>query len=87
MSIGKYVTNLGVIGALLGVLGTMKQTQNMPRDWRRFIVWGVWAAGLLLALAGVAKQQDDEEFEAAAKEADRAERDAAKALAKARKRA
>lgn len=87
MSIGKYVTNLGVIGALLGVLGTMKQTQNMPRDWRRFIVWGVWAAGLLLALAGVAKQQDDEEFEAATKEADRAERDAAKALAKARKRA
>ncbi|MGD9606501.1 MAG: hypothetical protein AB7V10_03360 [Leucobacter sp.] len=87
MSIGKYVTNLGVIGALLGVLGTMKQTQNMPRDWRRFVVWGVWAAGLLLALASVAKQQDDEEFEAAAKEADRAERDAAKALAKARKRA
>lgn len=30
MSIGKYLTNLGVIGALMGALGTAKQAQAMP---------------------------------------------------------
>lgn len=78
MSFGKYLTNIGVISALLGVLGTMRQTQSMPKDWRRFVVWGVWGASLLLAIASVAKQPQDEEYEAAAKEADRAERRAAK---------
>jgi hypothetical protein len=78
MSFGKYLTNIGVIGALLGALGTMRQTQSMPKDWRRFVVWGVWGAGLLLAVVSVAKQPQDEEYEAAAKEADRAERRAAK---------
>ena len=78
MSIGKYVTNFGVIAALIGALSTMRQTQNMPKDWRRFVVWGVWAAGLALAIAGVAKQPDDERHEAAMKEAERAERRAAK---------
>ena len=78
MSIGKYVTNRGVIAALLGALGTVKQTQRMPSDWRRYLVWGVWAAGLVLAIVGVAKQPDDEEHETALKELDRAERRAAK---------
>ncbi len=78
MSFGKYLTNIGVIGALLGALGTMRQTQSMPKDWRRFVVWGVWGAGLLLAVVSVAKQPQDEEYEAAVKEADRAERRAAK---------
>ncbi|CAG7597489.1 hypothetical protein ACFPZL_06780 [Leucobacter soli] len=64
MSIGKYLTNMGVIGALFGALGTARQAQSMPRDWRRFLVWGVWAAGLVLAIVGVAKQLDDEQFEA-----------------------
>ncbi len=62
MSIGKYLTNAGVIGALLGALGAARQAQQLPRDWRRILVWVVWAAGLTLALASVAKQQDDEEF-------------------------
>ncbi len=78
MSIGKYLTNLGVIGAALGALGTARQTQAMPRDWRRFIVWGVWAAGLLLAIVGVAKQIEDEQFEAAQEQEARAERSARK---------
>lgn len=82
MAIGKYVTNIGVIAALLGALGTMKQTQSMPKDWRRFVVWGVWAAGLALAIAGVAKQPEDEMYEARVKEEERAER----RLAKQRKR-
>jgi len=82
MSIGKYVTNPGVIGALFGAFGTARQTQSMPRDWRRFVVWGVWAAGLVLALAGAAFQADDEEFEAAQK----AEHKAMKAEAKRQKR-
>ena len=64
MSIGKYLTNLGVIGALMGALGTAKQAQAMPKDWRRYLVWIVWAAGLALALASVAKQADDEQYEA-----------------------
>lgn len=78
MSIGKYLTNIGVLGALMGALGTMRQTQSMPKDWRRFIIWGVWAAGLLLAVVGVAKQPEDEEFETAQREAEREEKAAAK---------
>lgn len=71
MSIGKYLTNVGVIGALIGALGTLRQTQSMPKDWRRYLVWVVWAAGLALAIAGVAKQQDDEREEYELKEARR----------------
>lgn len=63
MQIGKYVTSPGVIGAALGALGTARKTQSMRRDWRRFIVWGVWAAGLALAIASVAMQEQDENFE------------------------
>lgn len=59
---GKYLTNLGVLGAAAGVVSTARRTSNMPRDWRRFIVWGVWAAGLVLAIAGVAMQNRDEEY-------------------------
>lgn len=61
MSIGKYVTNPGVIGAAAGALGTAKKTQAMRSDWRRFLVWGVWLAGLALAIASVAMQERDAE--------------------------
>ena len=74
MSIGKYVTNVGVLGALAGALGTARQTQSMRKDWRRFVIWGVWAAGLLLAIVSVAKQPEDEEFEAAQREVERREK-------------
>lgn len=78
MSIGKYVTNPGVIGAALGALGTARRTQSMRKDWRRFIVWGVWAAGLALAVASVAMQERDDDFEADEKAARQAEKTAAK---------
>jgi len=84
MSIGKYLTNIGVIGALLGALGTMKQTQAMPKDWRRYIVWVVWAAGLALAIAGVAKQADDEQYEADLKQLAREQKAATKAARRAK---
>lgn len=64
MSIGKYVTNPGVIGAAFGALSTARRTQDMRKDWRRFLVWGVWAAGLALAIASVAMQDTDDELEA-----------------------
>lgn len=86
MSIGKYLTNLGVIGALLGVLGTMRQTREMPNDWRRYIVWLVWLAGLVLALGAVAKQQDDEIYEAQLQAAQKQERRLAKEQKKVQKR-
>jgi hypothetical protein len=78
MSIGKYLTNAGVIGALVGALGTMRQTQQMPKDWRRYLIWVVWAAGLALALAGVAKQEDDEQREIELKKAQKAAKAARK---------
>ncbi len=82
MSIGKYLTNLGVIGALLGALGTARQTQQMPKDWRRYMLWVVWAAGLALALAGVAKQAEDEQYEAEVKQHEADQKAAAKAARK-----
>lgn len=63
MSIGKYVTNPGVIGAAAGALGTARKTQGMRNDWRRLLVWGVWLAGLALAIASVAMQETDSEHE------------------------
>lgn len=59
ISIGKYVTNFGVLGALAAAASTAKRAGSMPRDWRRYVVWFVWAAGLVLAIAGVAMQEDD----------------------------
>ncbi|MBL5974240.1 MAG: hypothetical protein D3X82_10875 [Candidatus Leucobacter sulfamidivorax] len=87
MSIGKYLTNFGVIGALLGALGTLRQTQAMPKDWRRYLIWGVWAAGLVLAIVSVAKQPEDEEHEERVKETERLEKARSKALAKAERKA
>lgn len=63
MSIGKYVTNPGVIGATVGALTTARRTQSMRKDWRRFLVWGVWLAGLALAVASVAMQEQDHDFD------------------------
>lgn len=59
MKIGKYITNFGVIGGLIGALGVAKQTKNMPADWRRYILWIVWALGLVLTIANIAKDSDD----------------------------
>lgn len=68
MSIGKYVTSPAVIGAALGAMSTAKRANTIPRDWRRFVVWGVWAAGLALAVASVAMQDQDAEYRAELKE-------------------
>lgn len=62
MKIGKYVTNLGVIGSLLGMIGVVRKTKNMAPDWRRYLVWGVWFLGLALSIADVAKEEEDELF-------------------------
>lgn len=61
MSIGKYITSPAVLGAALGAATTAKKTNAMPRDWRRYLVWGIWAAGLALAVATVAMQDRDTE--------------------------
>ena len=57
MKIGKYVTNIGVIASLAGAIGVRRQTQRMPSDFRRVIVWAVWALGVALAVASVAKDE------------------------------
>ncbi len=86
MSIGKYMTNFGVISGLIGGLSTMKQTQAMPRDWRRFVVWAIWGAGLLLTIAGVSKKIEDERFEEEQRELAQQLKAEAKAAKKAAKR-
>ncbi|GAA1317277.1 hypothetical protein ACFSWE_10775 [Leucobacter albus] len=63
IEIGKYLTNIGVLGAAAGVVSTARRTSTMPRDWRRFIVWGVWVAGLVLAIGSVAMQERDAELD------------------------
>ena len=63
MAIGKYVTNPGVIGSTLGALTTARKTSSMRKDWRRYLVWGVWFAGLALSVAAVAMQEMDREFD------------------------
>lgn len=63
VSIGKYVTSPSVLGAMLGAAGTAKRTKAMRKDWRRFLVWGVWLASLALAVAGVAMREEDREFD------------------------
>lgn len=58
MKIGKYITNIGVITSIIGAFGVYRQTERMPSDFRKIIVWVVWALGVVLAIASVAK--DDE---------------------------
>ncbi|QBE47901.1 hypothetical protein [Leucobacter triazinivorans] len=82
MSIGKYVTNPGVIGAALGAVSTARRTQSMRQDWRRWLVWGAWLAGLALAIASVAMHEQDAEFDSA----QNAERELAKRRKKQRGR-
>lgn len=72
MSIGKYVTDPGVIGAAFGAIGTARRAQSMRKDWRRFIVWGVWLAGFALAVASVAMHDQDQEHEELVKSQKRA---------------
>jgi len=62
VQIGKYVTNPGVIGSAFGAMTTARRTRAMRHDWRRYLVWGVWLAGLALSIATVAMQEQDEEF-------------------------
>lgn len=64
MQIGKYITSPAVIGAALGAVGVARKSAGMRKDWRRYLVWGTWLAGLALAVAGVAMQEQDREFEA-----------------------
>lgn len=64
MSIGKYVTSPAVIGAALGAVSAAKRAGSIPNDWRRYLIWGVWAAGFALAIASVAMQKEDEEYQA-----------------------
>lgn len=64
ITIGKYVTNLSVLGAAAGAYSTAKRTKSMPPDWRRYVVWAVWAGSLVLAISSVAMQDRDEDFTA-----------------------
>lgn len=61
--IGKYLTNFGVIGAILAIFGVIRQTREMPRDWRVVIIWLVWLLSVVLAILGVAKRESDEQFQ------------------------
>jgi hypothetical protein len=58
--VGKYVTNIGVISALLAVFGVIRQSRQMPKDWRLAIVWAIWLFGVSLAVASVANRERDE---------------------------
>jgi len=82
VSIGKYVTDFGVIGSLMGAIGTARQTQSMRRDWRRFVVWIVWAAGLVLAISSVSMREQDSAYEASEKDRHRNVAQAEKAAKK-----
>ncbi|RRD61758.1 hypothetical protein [Leucobacter sp. OH1287] len=71
MRIGKYITNFGILSSLAGAIGVSKQTKNMPKDWRRYVVWGVWLAGVVLTIASVKLADEDKEFIAQKKEFDK----------------
>lgn len=61
MKLGKYVTNIGVLSTLMGALGVSKQTKKMPHDWRRLLVWAGWLIGLVLTVASVAMDPNENE--------------------------
>lgn len=62
LRIGKYVTNFGVLSAALAVFGVIRQSREMPKDWRIALIWVAWAIGLVLAIVGVAKRESDEQY-------------------------
>ncbi|MDO4241611.1 MAG: hypothetical protein Q4C71_03665 [Microbacteriaceae bacterium] len=90
MGVGRYLLNFGVISSIAGSIGVAKQTEKMPQDWRRVLVWGVWAAGVVLAFASVRYAESDkahiEANKAAKKEEKEQEKKAAKELHKKRQK-
>lgn len=62
IQVGKYLTNWGVIGAFVAVFSVIRQSREVPKDWRLALIWVVWLIGLVLAIAGVAKRASDEEY-------------------------
>ncbi|WP_166984537.1 hypothetical protein [Canibacter zhoujuaniae] len=86
MGVGRYVTNMGVIGSLLGALGVRKQTKEMPADWRRYVVWLSWVLSFILAVASVRKSENDKDYIARGKAARKEHAKREKAAKKAAKR-
>ena len=61
----KYLFNLGLISAVLGVIGVIRQTQRGPRDWRLLLGWLTWGIGVAIAVGTVieqAKEHEDEKW-------------------------
>ena len=61
----KYLFNLGLISAVLGVVGVIRQTQHGPRDWRLLLGWLTWGIGVAIAVGTVieqAKEHEDEKW-------------------------
>lgn len=61
IAIGKYVTNLSVLGSVAGVVSTARSTKDMRKDWRRYLVWAAWLVGVVLAIGNVAMQEREQE--------------------------
>jgi hypothetical protein len=49
----KYLLNVSVVGAVIGVWGPIQATKKGPRDWRLALAWASWAIGLLVAITSV----------------------------------
>lgn len=68
MEIGRYVFNFGIITSALSSIAIIRQTKQMPKDWRRYLVWGSWATSFVLAVLSVRYADSDKEYIAERKE-------------------
>lgn len=61
----KFLFNAGVIGALVGATGVIRQTISGPRNWRLILMWLSWGIGVAIAVGSVIEQNrelDDEPY-------------------------
>jgi hypothetical protein len=59
----KFIFNASVLGAIFGGFSALRATVRGPRDWRLILVWLGWGISLVLAIADVAKANQQEELE------------------------
>jgi len=61
----KYILNGSVIGAAFGIISLIKATREGPRDWRLLLMWIAWGLSVVIAVATVQRdsQEELEEYE------------------------
>lgn len=55
----KFITNGAFLGAIFGLIPTLKQSSQSRRPWATVLVWVSWGVSIALAVAAVLDARDE----------------------------